>query len=408
MSPFALGVGCCCSATCDICTDTGGTGPCGLTQVAGTISHDADFVYALADNSIALSTQTSGSVAEVWAQVDFLAGDSGDPVQLILKSDSTRANCWMAQVIVGTGATLRILERVAGTNTQRATLNVTAPELETMTLHFCYGEGNVVATLFRVGNDSAQVSYATTTTETAKPYAGVSVGNITAEVDFSNFQYNYGYNGSGQSACPHCLAQPDDCVDVCGFTTPNVYTPDFDLVVDFSGGTFSRGECGVTWAAGDGTECDECDDFNGEWVIPASVGPLIGYKCPAGSTILCPTWLLNLGSGLGEWCNGQTGFKTDPDNIDCGGSGVMQLCISVTLTYNVTTAKWHWVVWVEFEDGGSSTGSSTEYKQNPTDPSIYTLCDEGPWTLEQTSHVEHPDGPACAGSLPTTITLRVQ
>ena len=400
----------CCTQTCDICTDEGGDGPCGLTQVAGTVTSDADFTYLTASNSIALSSQTSGSAVEVWAQTDFIAGDSGDQPRLILKSNSTGATSWFAQVTCGAGATLKIYERVAGVNTQRATLSVTAPEVETMTLHFCYGEGNLVATLFRTGNDSAQVAYTVATAETGRPYAGVGVGTVSSTVDFSNFQYNYGYNASGQSACPHCIKQPDDCVDVCDFPAPHPYYPDFDLVVDLSGGTYTRGECGTTWAAGIGVECDECDDVNGEWVVPAATGGVSGFKCPAGTSILCPTWLLNLGSGLDIWCDGNPGFETDPDNVDCGtGTGAMQLCISATLTYNAVSAKWHWWVVVDFEGGGGAgPGTTAEYKQAADDPSIYTLCDEGPWTLEQTSIIEKTDGPACEGSLPSTITLRVQ
>ncbi len=192
-----------CCATCDICSDTGGDGPCGLAQVAGTVTSDASFIYVTASNSIALSIQTSGSAVEVRCRVKFICGDSGDQARVFIKADSDGSPAYFAQLQVGPSAHLRLYSRNSGgTNTQLATTTLTAIEGSELILALCYGNGGLSAKEETTGTF---LSTTLTTNITSQPYAGVGSGTLTTEIGFYDFEYYYGYNSSDKPTCRYCM-----------------------------------------------------------------------------------------------------------------------------------------------------------------------------------------------------------
>ncbi len=194
----------CCTTTCDICTDTGGDGPCGLAQVAGTVTSDENYIYVTASNSIALSSQTSGSAVEVRCRAKFVCYNSGDQARLFIKADSDGSPSYFAQIQVGGSAHLRLYSRSSGgVNTQLATTTLTVSEGVEIILSLCYGNGGLSAKEETTGTF---LSTALTTNITSQPYAGVGSGTITAEIDFYQFEYHYGYSSSDRPTCRYCMA----------------------------------------------------------------------------------------------------------------------------------------------------------------------------------------------------------
>lgn len=394
---------CRCGVTCTICSDTNNSGTCGLARITGTATGSTAYYTISTSNGIALSAVTSSTVPEVWAETDFILNTGGDQARLFIKSSSTGNNCWYTETMAGTGgAHFRLVERTAGVDTQRAIKSsITVPTSANLTMHICYGEGNVVGTL--TGTTQAyQVSSTAATTVSSRPYAGVGTGSISSAVKFSNFEHTYGYNATDKPTCQSCVLPATGCDTVCAAAPSSM--PTFDVVLDLSGGTHSRGTCGVTWATSEGgTECEECNTFDGEWTLPPFPGVAL---CNSAFVNGCPMWHIDTGT-TPFWCSGVTGFKTDPSNVACPGEGsaVVVYCMEATFTYRMDTAKWHWFASVSLIGTNSESAS---YSQDPADPSIINNCTAGPWTLLRTAHSKYPygNGP-CDGELPASITLRL-
>ena len=207
------GGGCCCDTdSCslfldeftvdNLATDYAVTGS--PTVSGGTLN------FGGANELVICNTTVTETAVVVRAEFDAVSND----VLVLVISYVDASNYWYAQLSLGSaGPRLRIYEKVAGVDTQRASVtNASFSSGSSGTLKFCYANGNVSASVLAGGGSVLDAtSYAGTITTNGRK-AGVGTGS-SGSIAVTRFSIGkHSYTETGCDSCGFCAACTDGSV----------------------------------------------------------------------------------------------------------------------------------------------------------------------------------------------------
>lgn len=248
------------------------------TEVSGDWEIVSNKLWTDDSSAVVVHDTTNPATGGMYIKADVTCASTSDAARIIGKyTDSS--NYWFAEAQPGaTDGTLKIFERVIGSNTQRGR---TVPIIgftagDTITLEFCIseeGSGLEDRVWARVGGVRTGFSPLSIGTITGTK-VGMGTGGSSTDVEFDNFEWQEHFNED--SACPSCGTH---CIGQAGI--------DDQIQLDFTG--FSN----------TGSTCFNCTGLNATFVLDAVSGEA-AMPVPLDGTIMdCCYWINTTPSSAG-------------------------------------------------------------------------------------------------------------
>lgn len=229
---FMFTPACCC---CVWATDNFGRAALGAawSAVAGSWAISVGALQTTSSDGILLHVAESPVASEISLSVRAAGTASNDEVRLLLDYLDTD-NYKFAQLIIGTSKTLKIFKRVAGVNTELASVASTTSTSSFVTLKFCQLDGKLFAS-----TPSANVSATEASNSNLK--VAIATGTLTGTASFDDFSAS-----RTDGACPGCW-------------------PCSGCTAGFGPGQLQVTMTGIT--SGGACAAGNCEDYNATFIV---------------------------------------------------------------------------------------------------------------------------------------------